>query len=77
VIAVAFLPVFTLVDQEGRLFKPLATSCFVSGLPSEVTGSVTNCLREQERDRTGDVQLGKLSAPLRRKRFSAAVAETG
>src|SRR5206468_12134401 len=24
VIAVAFLPVFTLVDQEGRLFKPLA-----------------------------------------------------
>ena len=23
-IAVAFLPVFTLVDQEGRLFKPLA-----------------------------------------------------
>ena len=26
VIAVAFLPVFTLVDQEGRLFKPLAVS---------------------------------------------------
>jgi Cu(I)/Ag(I) efflux system membrane protein CusA/SilA len=26
VIAVAFLPVFTLVDQEGRLFKPLATT---------------------------------------------------
>jgi copper/silver efflux system protein len=26
VIAVAFLPVFTLVDQEGRLFKPLAAS---------------------------------------------------
>src|SRR5262245_14181971 len=26
VIAVAFLPVFTLVDQEGRLFKPLAYS---------------------------------------------------
>ena len=24
VIAVAFLPIFTLVDQEGRLFKPLA-----------------------------------------------------
>jgi Cu(I)/Ag(I) efflux system membrane protein CusA/SilA len=24
VIAIAFLPVFTLVDQEGRLFKPLA-----------------------------------------------------
>src|SRR3970282_2169523 len=24
VIAVAFMPVFTLVDQEGRLFKPLA-----------------------------------------------------
>jgi Cu(I)/Ag(I) efflux system membrane protein CusA/SilA len=24
VIAVSFLPVFTLVDQEGRLFKPLA-----------------------------------------------------
>src|SRR5262249_51609591 len=26
VIAVAFLPVFTLVDQEGRLFRPLAWS---------------------------------------------------
>ena len=26
VIAVAFVPVFTLVDQEGRLFKPLAYS---------------------------------------------------
>ncbi|MBI3784071.1 MAG: efflux RND transporter permease subunit [Deltaproteobacteria bacterium] len=26
VIAIAFLPVFTLVDQEGRLFKPLAYS---------------------------------------------------
>ncbi len=26
VIAVAFLPVFTLVDQEGRLFRPLALS---------------------------------------------------
>ncbi|MBI4369071.1 MAG: efflux RND transporter permease subunit [Elusimicrobia bacterium] len=26
VIAVAFIPVFTLVDQEGRLFKPLAWS---------------------------------------------------
>jgi Cu(I)/Ag(I) efflux system membrane protein CusA/SilA len=26
VIAVAFLPVFTLVDQEGRLFKPLAAT---------------------------------------------------
>ena len=26
VIAVAFLPVFTLVDQEGRLFRPLAFS---------------------------------------------------
>ncbi len=26
IIAVAFLPIFTLVDQEGRLFKPLAWS---------------------------------------------------
>jgi Cu(I)/Ag(I) efflux system membrane protein CusA/SilA len=26
VIAIAFLPVFTLIDQEGRLFKPLAFS---------------------------------------------------
>jgi Cu(I)/Ag(I) efflux system membrane protein CusA/SilA len=26
VIAVAFLPIFTLVDQEGRLFRPLAVS---------------------------------------------------
>ena len=26
IIAVAFLPIFTLVDQEGRLFKPLAYS---------------------------------------------------
>jgi Cu(I)/Ag(I) efflux system membrane protein CusA/SilA len=26
VIAVAFVPIFTLVDQEGRLFRPLAYS---------------------------------------------------
>lgn len=26
VIAVAFIPIFTLIDQEGRLFKPLAVS---------------------------------------------------
>jgi Cu(I)/Ag(I) efflux system membrane protein CusA/SilA len=26
VIAVSFLPIFTLLDQEGRLFKPLAWS---------------------------------------------------
>ena len=26
VIAIAFMPVFTLVDQEGRLFRPLAYS---------------------------------------------------
>lgn len=26
VIAVAFMPIFTLIDQEGRLFKPLAVS---------------------------------------------------
>jgi Cu(I)/Ag(I) efflux system membrane protein CusA/SilA len=33
VIAVSFLPVFTLVDQEGRLFKPLAyTKTLVIGL---------------------------------------------
>ena len=24
VIAVSFMPIFTLIDQEGRLFKPLA-----------------------------------------------------
>ncbi len=33
VIAVSFLPVFTLIDQEGRLFKPLAyTKTLVIGL---------------------------------------------
>ena len=36
VIAVAFLPIFTLVDQEGRLFKPLAwtknLSMFIAAL---------------------------------------------
>ena len=31
VIAVAFLPVFVLVDQEGRLFKPLAVSKNLAG----------------------------------------------
>jgi copper/silver efflux system protein len=35
VIAVSFLPVFTLVDQEGRLFKPLAyTKTFTIALAS-------------------------------------------
>jgi hypothetical protein len=33
--------------------------------------------RAGDRGRTGDVQLGKLSRPLWRKGFSAAVAETG
>jgi len=33
--------------------------------------------RAGDRGRTGDVQLGKLSRPLRGKGFSAAVAETG
>jgi len=33
--------------------------------------------RAGDRGRTGDVQLGKLSWPLWRKGFSAAVAETG
>src|SRR5207245_10183528 len=33
--------------------------------------------RAGDRGRTGDVQLGKLSGPLRGKGFSAAVAETG
>jgi hypothetical protein len=33
--------------------------------------------RAGDRGRTGDVQLGKLSWPLRGKGFSAAVAETG
>jgi len=33
VIAVAFIPIFTLVDQEGRLFRPLAFSkTFVMGI---------------------------------------------
>ena len=33
--------------------------------------------RAGDRGRTGDVQLGKLSGPLRDKGFSTAVAETG
>jgi len=36
VIAVAFLPVFTLVDQEGRLFKPLAYTKNLSMLVAAV-----------------------------------------
>ncbi len=35
VIAVAFIPVFTLIDQEGRLFRPLALSkTFTMGIAS-------------------------------------------
>jgi len=40
VIAVAFMPVFTLIDQEGRLFRPLAFSVFLSrysSLPLAIT----------------------------------------
>ena len=38
-IAVAFLPVFTLVDQEGRLFRPLAFSKNFSMAIAAVSGS--------------------------------------
>ncbi|MGK5087340.1 efflux RND transporter permease subunit [Bdellovibrionota bacterium FG-2] len=46
VIAVSFLPVFTLVDQEGRLFKPLAFSkTLAMGLASLLAVTVDPALR--------------------------------
>ena len=46
VIAVAFLPVFTLVDQEGRLFKPLAyTKTLAIALASLWTRRCACCSR--------------------------------
>src|SRR5207247_7102162 len=47
----------------------------VLGRVAWVEGEVLT--RAGDRGRTGDVQLGKLSWPLRGKGFSAAVAETG
>ncbi|MBK7047560.1 MAG: efflux RND transporter permease subunit [bacterium] len=46
VIAVAFIPVFTLVDQEGRLFKPLAYSKnLVMGLAAVLAVTLDPALR--------------------------------
>ncbi|MBN2338297.1 MAG: efflux RND transporter permease subunit [Acidobacteria bacterium] len=46
VIAVAFLPVFTLVDQEGRLFKPLAyTKNFVMAIAALLAITLDPALR--------------------------------
>jgi Cu(I)/Ag(I) efflux system membrane protein CusA/SilA len=46
VIAVAFLPVFTLVDQEGRLFKPLAyTKTMAIGLAAVLAVTLDPAIR--------------------------------
>jgi len=46
VIAVAFLPIFTLIDQEGRLFKPLAYSkTFVMAIAALLAVTLDPALR--------------------------------
>ncbi|HJQ97079.1 MAG TPA: efflux RND transporter permease subunit, partial [Candidatus Polarisedimenticolaceae bacterium] len=46
VIAVAFLPVFTLIDQEGRLFKPLAyTKTLAMGIAALLTLTLDPAIR--------------------------------
>ncbi len=46
VIAVAFLPIFTLVDQEGRLFKPLAyTKNFAMAIAAILAVSLDPAMR--------------------------------
>ncbi len=46
VIAVSFLPIFTLVDQEGRLFKPLAWSkTFAMAIAAILAITLTPALR--------------------------------
>ncbi len=46
VIAVSFLPIFTLVDQEGRLFKPLAWSkTFVMALSALLVVTLNPAIR--------------------------------
>ena len=46
VIAVSFLPVFTLVDQEGRLFKPLAYSkTFAMGIAAFLAVTLDPAMR--------------------------------
>ncbi|MCC6758940.1 MAG: efflux RND transporter permease subunit [Candidatus Omnitrophica bacterium] len=46
VIAVSFLPIFTLLDQEGRLFKPLAWSkTFVMAIAAILTITLNPALR--------------------------------
>ncbi len=46
VIAVAFLPIFTLVDQEGRLFKPLAfTKNFVMAIAAGLAITLDPAMR--------------------------------
>ena len=45
-IAVAFLPVFTLVDQEGRLFRPFAfTKNFVMAIAAILAVTLDPAMR--------------------------------
>jgi hypothetical protein len=55
--------------------EPEATEVAAGGDPQRREEAAVE--RAGDRGRTGDVQLGKLSGPLRGKGFSAAVAETG
>src|SRR5262249_14893371 len=68
-------------DVIGEFKPPTGTpTASHNPRPSNVTEPFVFCggsMRAGDRGRTGDVQLGKLSRPLWRKGFSAAVAEMG
>src|SRR5437773_8376630 len=56
VIAVAFMPIFTLVDQEGRLFKPLAyTKNFAMAIASVLAITLDPAMRRSE-EHTSELQ---------------------
>jgi hypothetical protein len=58
---------------------PITTPRSTADLATSAPPGMKHMLRHDtgDRGRTGDVQLGKLSWPLRHKGFSAAIAETG
>jgi len=58
VIAVAFLPIFALVDHEGRLLKPLAVSKNLANTARSTGGEAAHRSRHRRGDRPRRRQAG-------------------
>lgn len=63
VIAVSFLPIFTLIDQEGRLFKPLAWSKNLVMFIAAILAITLNPAMRMLFTRVEPIRLGKSQKP--------------